>query len=140
MADPVTANDPQVTEISQPSVEGEENSASAKHGTITVIVKDPKWNEVWQFVAEDWKNIAELAAMHWVIIPVSCWGGVCWVCLCKVEEWKDVVKPDAFNSPLIPLKTDENWNPEEVLTRIAGFNPEKFNDWQDHTVILQRTY
>jgi len=117
-----------------------ETSAAEKHWVITVIIKDPQWNEVWQFTAEDGKNIAELAAMHGVQIPVSCWAGVCGVCLCKVEEWKDTVKADAFNSPLMPLKTDENWNPEEVLTCIAGFNPEKFNDWQDHTVILQRTY
>lgn len=107
---------------------------------ITVIIKDPQWNEVGQFTAEDGKNIAELAAMHGIDIPVSCGAGVCGVCLCKVNEWKDAVKADAFNSPLMPLKTDENWNPEEVLACIGGFNPEKFNDWQDHTVILQRTY
>jgi len=140
MADSVATNDPQVTEISQPSVESEENSTNGKQWVITVIIKDPQWNEVGQFTAEDGKNIAELAAMHGVMIPVSCGWWVCWVCLCKVEEGKDVVKADAFNAPLMPLKTDENWSPEEVLTCIAGFNPEKFNDWQDHTVILQRTY
>ena len=107
---------------------------------INVIIKDPQWNEVWQFAAEDWKNIAELAAMHGIQIPVSCGWWVCGVCLCKVEEWKDTVKADTFNSPLMPLKTDENWNPEEVLTCIAWFNSDKFNDWQDHTVVLQRTY
>ena len=74
---------------------------------INVIIKDPKWNEVWQFTAED---------------------------------GKEVVKWDAFNSPLMPLKNDENWNPEEVLACIAGFNPEKFNDGQDHIVVLQRAY
>ena len=126
--------------IQEVTVQGDNTTDEAKKWVITVIIKDPQWNEVWQFVAEDWKNIAELAAMHGVMIPVSCWGGVCWVCLCKVEEGKDVVKADAFNTPLMPLKTDENWNPEEVLTCIAGFNPDKFNDWQDHTVILQRTY
>ena len=112
----------------------------AKKWVITVIIRDPQWNDVWQFTAEDGKNIAELAAMHGVMIPVSCGGGVCGVCLCKVVEWKDVVKADAFNTPLMPLKSDENWNPEEVLACIAGFNPEKFNDWQDHTVVLQRAY
>ena len=117
-----------------------QTETETKQWVVTVIVKDPQWNEVWQFIAEDGKNIAELAAMHGVMIPVSCWGWVCWVCLCKVEEGKDVVKADAFNTPLMPLKADENWNPEEVLTCIAGFNPEKFNDGQDHTVILQRTY
>lgn len=107
---------------------------------ITVIVKDPKWVEIWQFEAEDGKNIAELAAMHGIDIPVSCGAGVCGVCLCNVEDGKDAVKWDAFNSPNVPLKNDENWNPEEILTCIAGFNPEKFNDGQDHTVVLQRAY
>ena len=107
---------------------------------INVIIKDPKWDEIWQFIAEDGKNIAELAAMHGIDIPVSCGAGVCWVCMCKVEDWKDTVKWDAFNSPLVPLKNDENWNPEEVLTCIAGFNPKKFDDGQDHTVVLQRAY
>ena len=116
------------------------NQSNAKHWTITVIIKDPQWNEVWQFTAEDGKNIAELAAMHGVNIPVSCWAWVCWVCLCKVEEWKDALKADAFNSPLMPLKADESGNPEEVLTCIAWFKPEAFNDWKDHTIVLQRTY
>jgi len=126
----------------QPTIQNNENIAQEweKKWVITVIIKDPQWNEVGQFVAEDGKNIAELAAMHGIDIPVSCGAGVCGVCLCKVNEWKETVKADAFNSPLMPLKTDENWNPEEVLACIAGFNPEKFNDWQDHTVVLQRTY
>ena len=113
---------------------------TTKQWVITVIIKDPKWTEVWQFTAEDGKNIAELAAMHGIDIPVSCGAGVCGVCLCKVEDGKDAVKWDAFNSPLMPLKNDENWNPEEVLACIAGFNPEKFDDGQDHTVVLQRAY
>ena len=113
---------------------------TTKQWVITVIIKDPKWTEVWQFTAEDGKNIAELAAMHGIDIPVSCGAGVCGVCLCKVEDGKDAVKWDAFNSPLMPLKNDESWNPEEVLACIAWFNPEKFNDVQDHTVILQRAY
>ncbi len=126
--------------IQEVSVQNDNASDEAKKWVITVIIRDPQWNDVWQFTAEDGKNIAELAAMHGVMIPVSCGGGVCGVCLCKVIEWKDVVKADAFNTPLMPLKSDENWNPEEVLTCIAGFNPEKLNDGQDHTVILQRTY
>ena len=120
--------------------QNDNTNPETKQGVITVIIKDPQWNEVGQFTAEDGKNIAELAAMHGVMIPVSCGGGVCWVCLCKVEEGKDVVKADAFKAPLMPLKTDENWNPEEVLTCIAWFNPEKLNDGQDHTIVLQRTY
>ena len=107
---------------------------------INVIIKDPQWNEIGQFQAENGKNIAELAAMHGVEIPVSCGAGVCGVCLCKVEDGKHAVKADAFNSPLVPLKTDGNWDPEEVLACIAGFNSDKFDDWQDYTVVLQRTY
>ena len=143
MADDVVVTNPQKEEkdIINPQADAwEAKNPSKKHWVITVIIKDPQWNEVWQFTAEDGKNIAELAAMHGVTIPVSCWGWVCWVCLCKVQEGKDVVKADAFNTPLMPLKTDEAWNPEEVLTCIAGFHPEAFNDWKDHTVILQRTY
>jgi len=107
---------------------------------INVIIKDPQWKEVWKFMAEDWKNIVELAAMHWIKISESCKAGVCGVCLCKVEEWNSVVKPDAFNSPLIPLKSDENWNAEEILACVAWFDPELFNDWKDHTVILQKQF
>ena len=137
----VTQNDNITPETTQEvTVQNDNASAEEKKGVITVIIRDPQWNDVWQFTAEDGKNIAELAAMHGVMIPVSCGGGVCGVCLCKVVEWKDVVKADAFNTPLMPLKTDENGNPEEVLTCIAGFNPEKLNDGQDHTVVLQRTY
>ena len=137
----IAQNDNTTPETAQEvTVQGGNTTDEAKKGVITVIIRDPQWNDVWQFTAEDGKNIAELAAMHGVMIPVSCGWWVCGVCLCKVVEWKDVVKADAFNTPLMPLKSDENWNPEEVLTCIAGFNPEKLNDGQDHTVILQRTY
>lgn len=111
---------------------------SQNNWKITVIIKDPQWNEVWQFEAEDGKNIAELAAMHWINIPVSCGAGVCGVCLCNVEEWWEAVKWDAFNTPLMPLATDENWNPKEVLACVWWFN--SLNDGKDHTVILQRAY
>ena len=136
-----TIQDPQAN-WTQPITQDNKSTTgtNAKHWIITVIIKDPKWNEIWQFTAEDGKNIAELAAMHGIDIPVSCGAGVCGVCLCKVEDGKEAVKWDAFNSPLMPLKSDENWNPEEDLACIAGFNPEKFNDWQDHTVVLQRAY
>lgn len=107
---------------------------------ISVIIKDPQWNEVWEFIAEDGKNIWELAAMHGINIPVSCGAWVCWVCLCNVETENEIVKSDAFNSPLMPLKDDENWNPKEILACIAGFKPEAFNDGKDHVVVLQRTY
>lgn len=106
---------------------------------INVIIKDPQWKEIWNFIAEDWKNIVELAEMHWIKIPEACGGGVCGVCLCKVEEWNNVVKSDAFNSPIMPLESDENWNPKEILACVAWFNSESFNDWKDHIVVLQKS-
>lgn len=109
-------------------------------GKITVIIKDPQWNISWQFVAEEGKNIAEMAKDNEIIIPLSCRAGVCWVCLCKVLQWWDILKADAFNVPCIPLQTDENWNPIEILACIAWFKQEAFTDGKNHEVVLQRTY
>lgn len=112
----------------------------AESGKITVVINDPQWNKAWEFIAEDWKSIADQAVANWVMLPLSCGAGVCGVCLCKVVSWGEILKADAFNSPMMPLQNDENWNPAEVLTCIAWFKPEVFTDGQNHTVILQRTY
>ena len=124
---PVTQDNQNTPEIIQETpTEVTTGDSTEKHWVITVIIRDPQGNDVWQFTAEDGKNIAELAAMHGVMIPVSCWGWVCWVCLCKVIEWKDVVKADAFNTPLMPLKTDEEWNAEEDIKSVKEW-PSKIN-------------
>lgn len=115
-------------------------STGASIGKVVVIIRDPQWNDLWQFEANNETNIAAQAVANWIIIPVSCGGWVCWVCLCKVIQWWEVLKADAFNSPLIPLLNDENGNSAEVLSCIAWFRPEIFGDWQEHLVILQRMY
>ena len=109
-------------------------------GKITVVIRDPQWNDVGEFVAGNDQSIADMAVANGVMIPLSCGAGVCGVCLCKVIEWWEIIKADAFNTPLIPLQNDANWNPAEVLTCVAWFKPEAFSDWIDHKVILQRTY
>ena len=135
----ISANNLQENKSEQIMAENNAN-IDAQSWKITVIIKDPQGNEAWQFIAEDGKNIAEQAIANGVMLPLSCGAGVCGVCLCKVEAGWEILKPDAFNTPMMPLQNDENGNPLEVLTCIAGFKPEAFTDGQNHTVVLQRTY
>jgi ferredoxin len=86
------------------------------------------------------KSFQELAVMHGIDIPLSCGGGVCGVCLCKVEAGGEVIQSDKITTPLIPLPEDAAGNPEEILACVAGITTEAFTDGQAHTVIIQKVY
>ena len=109
-------------------------------GKITIIIKDNTDKEIWSFPAEDEKHFQELAAMHGIDIPLACGGGVCGICLCNIEKWADAVQPDKITTPIMPLPTDEQGNPKEILACVAGVKSEIFTDGQDHTIILQKAY
>lgn len=108
--------------------------------SVTIIIKDPTGKELWSFLAEDLKSFQELATLHGIDIPLSCGGGVCGVCLCKVETGGETIQSDKITTPLIPLPIDPEGNPQEVLACVAGIKSEIFNDGQEHTVILQKVY
>lgn len=107
---------------------------------ITVIIKDNTGTELWSFVAEDRKNFQELAAMHGIDIPLSCGGGVCGICMCSVEQGAEFVDEAKTSTPIMPMQRDEEGNPTEVLSCIAGVKTETFKDPLSHTIILQKTY
>lgn len=86
------------------------------------------------------KNFQELAAFHGIDIPLSCGGGVCGVCLCKVEAGGDAIQSDKTTTPLIPLPLDSQGNPQEILACVAGVSSEVFSDGKEHTIILQKVY
>lgn len=107
---------------------------------ITVIIKDNAGKELGSFQAEDNKSIQELAAMHGIDIPLACGGGVCGVCLCKVEQWAEALESDKITTPLIPLPNDEKGNPAEILACVAGVKSEIFEKEWETVIILQKNY
>ncbi|MDR0607369.1 MAG: 2Fe-2S iron-sulfur cluster binding domain-containing protein [Candidatus Peribacteria bacterium] len=86
------------------------------------------------------KSFQELAALHGIDIPLSCGGGVCGVCLCKVEAGGEVIQPDQVTTPWVPLPVDAAGNPAEILACVAGIKPETFTDGKAHTVVIQKVY
>ncbi|MDR2416157.1 MAG: 2Fe-2S iron-sulfur cluster binding domain-containing protein [Candidatus Peribacteria bacterium] len=78
--------------------------------------------------------------MHGINIPLACGGGVCGVCLCKVQAGGEVIQPDKITTPLIPLPTDEKGNPKEILACVAGVKTSSFQEGENHTIILQKVY
>lgn len=107
---------------------------------ITVIIKDNSGKELGSFEAQDEKSFQELAAMHGIDIPLACGGGVCGVCLCKVEQGADAIQSDKITTPLIPLPNDEKGNPQEVLACVAGVKTEQFTNGTGTTIILQKSF
>ena len=116
------------------------SSETTSEANITVIIKDNNGKEIWSFEAQDEKHFQELAGMHGIDIPLACGGGVCGICLCSVEEWADAIQPDKITTPIMPLPTDENGDPKEILACTAGVKSEIFNDGKSHTIILQKSY
>ena len=86
------------------------------------------------------KSFQELAAMHGIDIPLACGGGVCGVCLCKVESGGEAIQPDKITTPIISLPQDENGNPKEILACVAGVKASVFTDEQPHTIVIQKAY
>ena len=78
--------------------------------------------------------------MHGIDIPLACGGGVCGVCLCSVQTGGEAIQPDKITSPLMPLPSDENGNPKEILACVAGIKSEMFTDGKHHTIVLQKAY
>ncbi|MDR0370100.1 MAG: 2Fe-2S iron-sulfur cluster binding domain-containing protein [Candidatus Peribacteria bacterium] len=81
-----------------------------------------------------------MAAMHGIDIPLACGGGVCGVCLCNVESGGEGIQPDKITAPIIPLPSDEQGNPKEILACVAGVKSSVFTDGLAHTIILQKVY
>lgn len=102
--------------------------------TVQVIVKDREGKEIWTFEANDSQSLTDLAAMNGIDIPVSCGGGICWVCLCQVEEWGEIVDGNKITTPIHPLADGE------ILACVAGITETAFTDGLDHQVVIQRVY
>lgn len=107
---------------------------------VTVTIKDKDGKELWSFPAQDQQHFQEMAAMHGIEIPLACGGGVCGICLTKVEAGSEAIQPDKITTPIMPLPTDQAGNPQEVLACIAGVKTEMFHDGEDHSIILQKVY
>ena len=113
---------------------------SSETAEVIVIIKDNAGKELWSFIAEDMKSLQELAAMHGIDIPLACGGGVCGVCLCKVETGGEAIQPDKITNPIMPLPNDEQGNPKEILACVAGIKTDIFQDGKSHTIIIQKVY
>ena len=108
--------------------------------SVVVKIQDPMGVEMWSFVAEDEKSLCEMAAMHGVDILRSCGAGFCWVCLCDIVEWADMVELNKVGDTWIDLKRDEDGNAKQVLGCVWGIKSEMFSDDSEHVLILKRCY
>ncbi|MBO4203268.1 GatB/YqeY domain-containing protein [bacterium] len=136
----IATRDSQTTSPDQ----GSEEKSQTGEGVITVLIKDSTGKEVGSFQVKNDENasqsIQELAAMHGIEIPLACGGGVCGVCLCKVESGGEAVQSDKITAPAISLPQDANGNPAEILACVAGIKTEALKKGGNTTIVLQKAY
>ena len=97
---------------------------------INITVLSKEWVELWTFPAEKGEMITTLATKNWIEIPMSCWAGACWLCLCEIVQWGQYI--DKWNW-FMALEDDQ------VLTCIATIKEEYLGDDISDTVIIKRT-
>lgn len=99
---------------------------------IKIIVQNNEWVEIGSFEAQKGKLITELAQENNVEIPFSCGSGACWLCLCEVIEWIDLINDSFLSHPLMELEEDQ------ILTCISAVKDEAFDEDGDKEIILKR--
>ena len=75
------------------------------------------------------KTLLKQLEAQWVEIPSACFTGICWACMCEIEEWEELINKEATTAPGFPLAD------EEVMTCIA-----KINSDADGEIILKSMY
>lgn len=99
---------------------------------IKIIVQNSEWVELGSFEAKKWKLITEMAQANNIEIPFSCGAGACWLCLCEVIEWRELINDSFLQHPLMEMYENE------VLTCISAVKDEYFEKEWDYTIILKR--
>lgn len=107
---------------------------------VLVTIQDATGLEVWSFEAEDQKSLIEMAAMHGIEILHSCGTGYCGVCLCDVVEWAEGVDLNKMGDHLLELPTDDEGNPKQILACVGGVQSSRFNDGQEHRLVIKKVY
>lgn len=111
-----------------------ENLKKEEKKTRTVIIKDSSWNFLKEIDIRVWENLLRQIQDAWIDIPYACSNGICWACMCNIEEWWEYLDKSALMEPGLPL------SPEEILTCVWWLNKELINDWSDKKIILQTFY
>jgi len=99
---------------------------------IIVKVQDSSGVLVWEFKAEKWKTISQMAEANQIDIPIACWAWACFVCAVKVLKWLDLVNWSLTSSPLIDLEEDQ------ILTCIGWVKDEAFDKWENQEIVIQK--
>ena len=106
--------------------------------SVKVKIQDPTWTLLWEFVADERKSLAQMAADHNIEIPVACCQGACYVCACKIKQWNEFVQIDKITTPQVSLPRDDQGKFTEVFTCVGWIASEYVKDNEEHEVILEK--
>lgn len=98
---------------------------------ITCIINDASGNEIGTFTPKGEQNLLDEAAEQGIDIPFSCHAGACMSCSAKVIDGADLIEREKDGPQY--METEE----DVYLTCIAGVDPEKAADNEDHTLIIE---
>ncbi len=105
---------------------------------ITISIQDKQWNTISSFLAQQNKSIAQCSKENNTPIPIACKAGMCGLCKAKVLQWKKLIQIDKISMPAKALPIDQEGNPEEVFTCLAGVYNKFFNDWENYKIVLEK--
>jgi ferredoxin len=106
--------------------------------SVKVKIQDPVGTLLWEFIADDRKSLAQMAADNNIEIPVACCQGACYVCACKIKKWNEFVQIDKITTPQVSLPRDDQGKFTEVFTCVWGIDSKYVKDDAEHEVILEK--
>lgn len=106
--------------------------------TVKIIIQNDKWENLWEFAAQEYKSIAQMAWENNIDIPTSCGIWACYVCSCNIKEWNEYVQIDKIQPPMIDIPRDENWTFTEVLSCVGWVKSDYLKSKEEYEIILQK--
>lgn len=96
---------------------------------MKITIKNAAWEIIKTLDADINKTLLKQLEAEGVEIPSACFTGICWACMCEIEEWEEYINKEATTAPGFPLAD------EEVMTCIAKVKADA--DWE---IVLKSMY
>ncbi len=93
-----------------------------------ITIKNQAWEIIKTLEADVNKTLLKQLQNEWIEIASACYTGICWACMCNVDEWVENIDKTFKWEPGFPLAE------EELMTCIAWIKN------KDEDIVLRTIY
>jgi len=93
-----------------------------------ITIKNASWEVIKTIEADLTKTLLKQLEAEWVSMAAACYTGICWACMCQIEDGEENINKSFRWEPWFPLGDDE------VMTCIAWVKD------KDKDIVLKTIY